>query len=125
MATVLILSMKDASPYRPRWFGFQRRVISLDALTRGRRIEVDLLPYATFDLLKSMSSDDTDVFRAAGDVIIVATSYALDATMSDVINRAHVDDVPVYRFVKDKVVTPELLTHEGNISPGGNKPARG
>ncbi|HPQ82554.1 MAG TPA: hypothetical protein PL191_02315 [Candidatus Saccharimonas sp.] len=125
MATVLILAMKDGSPYRPRWFGFQRRVISLDALARGRMIEIDLLPHAAFTLLERMVSDDTDVFRAAGDVIIVATSYALDATMRDVINCALVNDVPVYRFVKDKVVTLELLSHEGNISPGGNKPARG
>lgn len=85
MADIVIFTKEDARRYR-RWSWLKKRPVLLDEADRGRRLQVDLLPYSALDLLGDFESRQDEVFVAGGQVVIVATSRELPEVERDLID---------------------------------------
>jgi hypothetical protein len=108
MADIVIFTKQDARRYRRRLW-LKKRPVLLDEADRGRRLQVDLLPYCALDLLRDFESKQDEVFVAGGQVIIVATSRELPEVERDLIDYTLLRDVAVTMFHEQRLEPADMF----------------
>lgn len=117
MADIVIFTKEDARRYR-RWSWLKKRPVLLDEADRGRRLQVDLLPYSALDLLGDFESRQDEVFVAGGQVVIVATSRELPEVERDLIDYTLRRGVAVSMFHKQRLEPADMFMRRQDDNSG-------
>ena len=117
MADIVIFTKQDARRYRRRLW-LKKRPVLLDEADRGRRLQVDLLPYSALDLLRDFESRQDEVFVAGGHVIIVATSRELRTVERDLIDYTLCWGVAVTMFHKQRLEPADMFMRRQDVNSG-------
>ena len=117
MADIVIFTKQDARRYRRR-LGLKKRPVLLDEADRGRRLQVDLLPYSALDLLRDFESKHDEVFLAGRHVIIVATGRELRKVERDLIDYTLIRGVEVSMFHKQRLEPADMFMRRQDDNSG-------